>query len=116
MQTALNFEQDIAEVEIQELYATGGRYVDCARKKVEGGNDIEGAKEDRNLAAQVFNKAALSAEVLLRYQSAEIVKFLDTIAALTKQHAPNLGKCAKAIWVAGILCDDVSAHCFYRCI
>jgi hypothetical protein len=116
MQTALNFEQDIAEVEIQELYATGGRYVDCARKKVEGGNDIEGAKEDRHLAAQVFNKAALSAEVLLRYQSAEIVKFLDTIAALTKQHAPNLGKCAKAIWVAGILCDDVSAHCFYRCI
>jgi len=88
LEGARSFAAAIAEAEMRCYFAECDIIIQSAQDKVVGGDDIEGAKDERERAAGVLQEAERCAYVLLEFQREDIQQLLDRIAALQVEHAP----------------------------
>jgi hypothetical protein len=88
LQLAIRLLQDIAEVEIKSLQSAGDSVIEIAREKLKGGDDIEGAVDERARAAEIFRHAEECADILLGGLHEKIRHYVTKLDALAKEHAP----------------------------
>ena len=88
LQCARGLATEIAGAEMQTYLAECDLIIQSAQDNLVGGDDIEGAKDERARAAGVLHEAERCAKALLEADGGEMQELLNRIAALAAEHAP----------------------------